>query len=238
MEKDKCKYGCGQEALFELKNGAKCCCKFSGQCPEVRRKNSEKAKIRIAISNNLGKFCEIGHSAWNKGLTKETDERVSENSRLIKQHYKDGKKGYFNGKCHSNETKKKLSIFGGIKQGAGRGKKGWYKGYWCSSSWELAFIIYNLEHDIKFERNSLGFEYEFDGKRHKYYPDFIMEDKTYIEVKGYKSAKWNAKKDSFVGSLKIIDKDGIRLYIDYVESKYGKDFYRLYEDNPPIGKPG
>ena len=57
-----------------------------------------------------------------------------------------------------------------------------YKGYWCDSSWELAYVIYNLEHNIKFERNKQGFEYEFENKKYKYYPDFILEDGTYVEV--------------------------------------------------------
>jgi len=32
-----------------------------------------------------------------------------------------------------------------------RGKAGFYKGYHCMSSWELAYVIYNLEHNVSFE---------------------------------------------------------------------------------------
>ena len=28
----------------------------------------------------------------------------------------------------------------------GYGKHGWYKEYWCDSSWELAYVIYNLDY--------------------------------------------------------------------------------------------
>jgi hypothetical protein len=27
---------------------------------------------------------------------------------------------------------------GGLREGSGRGKKGWYKGFYCRSTWELA----------------------------------------------------------------------------------------------------
>ena len=44
------------------------------------------------------------------------------------------------------------------------GIKGWYKGFWCDSSWELAYVIYNLDHGIEFRRNTEKFEYEYCGK--------------------------------------------------------------------------
>ena len=60
-----------------------------------------------------------------------------------------------------------LSISGGIKQGSVKNyKSGWYKGYWCDSSYELAFLIYCLDHEIKIERNREGFEYVFENKKH------------------------------------------------------------------------
>ena len=61
-------------------------------------------------------------------------------------------------------------VGGGYRKGSGRGKKGRYKGYWCDSS-------------FKFERNSESFKYNFQGKDHKYYPDFKIDD-TFFEIKG------------------------------------------------------
>ena len=69
-------------------------------------------------------------SIWNKGLTKETSQRVRNVSI---------------GQLKSNKV-------GGYHKNLGRGKQGSYKGYWCDSSWELAFVIYHLEHDIKFKK--------------------------------------------------------------------------------------
>lgn len=41
----KCEYGCGQEALYILKNGKNCCSEYATSCPEIRRKNSNSQKI-------------------------------------------------------------------------------------------------------------------------------------------------------------------------------------------------
>jgi len=39
-----CAYGCGQEAIHQLKNGKWCCSKHYTQCPILRKKNSDKKK--------------------------------------------------------------------------------------------------------------------------------------------------------------------------------------------------
>ena len=138
------------------------------------------------------------------------------------------------GKITSEKTKEKLSIIlkgrtGGIRIGGGRGKKGWYKNYWCDSSWELAWVIYNLEHNIKFERNNRGFEYIFDNEKHKFFPDFKLDNGEYIEIKGYITNQVKEKIKQFPYKIKILEKNEIKVFIDYVTSKYGNDFIKLYE---------
>lgn len=120
---------------------------------------------------------------------------------------------------------------GGLRRGSSHGKKGWYKGFWCDSSWELAFVIYNLEHNIYFQRNHEYFEYQFKGKTYKYYPDFCMKDKVLIEIKGYNSRKWQAKLKAFPSNrrLKVLYRSDMKPMIDYVINKYGKNFVDLYE---------
>jgi endogenous inhibitor of DNA gyrase (YacG/DUF329 family) len=119
---------------------------------------------------------------------------------------------------------------GGYREKGGRGKQGWYKGYYCNSSWELAWVIFNLEHNIKFKRNTAGFPYVYNNKSYNFYPDFILESTNeYFEIKGYLDNKNKAKINSFPFKLNVIDKHKIKMYIDYVTSKYGKDFINLYE---------
>lgn len=128
---------------------------------------------------------------------------------------------------NASKTNKRM---GGYRKGSGRGKKGSYQGYYCDSSWELAYVIYNLEHGIRFTRNKERFEYKFNGKIRKYLPDFCVDDK-YIEIKGYVSKQWLAKKEQFPyqDRLIVIDEDGIQQYINYVTEKYGSNYTRLYE---------
>lgn len=56
-------------------------------------------------------------------------------------------------------------------------KYGTYKGYECDSSWELAFVMYCLDHNIKIERCKEFFRYTIDNKEHLYFPDFIVDNK-------------------------------------------------------------
>ncbi len=117
---------------------------------------------------------------------------------------------------------------GGYRPGSSRGNCGWYKGIWCDSSWELAFVIYNLDHKIKFDRNNEGFEYEYKNKKHKFYPDFII-DGEYVEIKNYKHENLENKIKYFPHRIKILFKPQIQHMIDYTIKKYGKNYIELYK---------
>lgn len=45
--------------------------------------------------------------------------------------------------------------------------------------------------------------YEFEGKIYNYYPDFILNDGSYVEIKGYDSKRWQAKVNAFPTNLKL-----------------------------------
>lgn len=119
---------------------------------------------------------------------------------------------------------------GGYRFGtSGKNHSGTYKGYWCDSSWELAFVIYNLDHNIKFERNLQDFKYIHNGIERKYYPDFITENKSYLEIKGYFRETDLLKIEQFPYKLEVLDKIKMKPILKYVKSKYGKNFIKLYE---------
>jgi len=126
-----------------------------------------------------------------------------------------------------SETMKKNKC-GGYRKGSGRGKKGKYKGIWCDSSWELAWVIYHIDHNISFERNTEKFEYVFNNDKHYYLPDFKIGEE-FIEIKGYVTKQWEEKKKQFPQLLKTYYKKDMKLIIEYVILKYGKDFIKLYE---------
>ena len=161
---------------------------------------------------------------WNKG--KKVKEETKEKIRKTLKNRK--------GKPHSVETKKILSIkakerkFGGLTKNGGRSKKGYYKNIWCDSSWELAWVIYNLDHNIKFKRNTKGFKYFFEDKEFNYYPDFILENNTYVEIKGWDSPRNQAKLKMFPHEIKVLYYKDLKEIFDYVETKYGKNYIKLY----------
>lgn len=111
------------------------------------------------------------------------------------------------------------------------GKNGYYKGYWCDSRYELAWIIYHLEHNIPFERNSEKFPYYMDGRKHHYTPDFI-KDGIYYEIKGYVDKSVKYKIEQFPKNLTLIMlyKDDLKKIFDYVFGKYGNYIENLYDE--------
>lgn len=116
-----------------------------------------------------------------------------------------------------------------------RYKYGTYKDISCDSSWELAFVMYHLDHQIPFIRNkSKYFEYEFNGNTHRFYPDFIVDD-TYIEIKSRYSDETDAKVASMPASVnfQILYEQDLQMYFDYVKDTYGEDYYKLYDRNYP-----
>lgn len=121
-----------------------------------------------------------------------------------------------------------IKISGGVKKGSSRGKCGLYKGYWCDSSYELAYVIYNIEHNINIERNKQSYDYILNGKKHKYYPDFRVNGKL-VEIKNYRSELTEIKLKSVDEDIEIYYKDSMKPYLEYVIAKYGKNFIKLYE---------
>ena len=174
---------------------------------------------------------QIGKPSWNKGLSKTTDSRVANHASTL----------IINGNCKGiassaeNEIKRKQKLsatakkrkLGGYVQGAGRGKKGWYKGFFCDSSWELAYVVYCLEHNIDIKRNTEKRQYVWQGVVKNYIPDFIVQG-IITEVKGFKTEQWLAKLNANPDVKVLYEKD-LEHVFEYVKSKYGEDFISLYE---------
>lgn len=231
-----CSYGCGKQAKFFFKNGKGCCQNSPNRCEAKRKKDSDK-KIGKFNGTPAWKIDGFIYNPWNKG-------KINVYSEETKLKISNSLKGKSIGKGATpeiekerkrkiSETMKQNPLSGGLRRGSGRGKKGWYKGYWCDSSWELAWVIYNLEHNIKFKRNDIGFEYQYEGEKRKYYPDFLITE-TYYEIKGRRSFEKmddenKEKIKQFKFNLKVLYEKDMKPYISYVVNKYGKDFIKLYE---------
>lgn len=114
-------------------------------------------------------------------------------------------------------------------------KYGTYQGISCDSSWELAFVLYNIDNGIEFSRNrSDSFTYVYKGKEHRFFPDFLVGN-TYIEIKGFKAEDTEAKIQGIPQQVdfKILYYEDIQMYLDYATATYGKDFTRLYDRSHP-----
>lgn len=231
-----CSYGCGKEAKFFFKSGKGCCKLSPNSCDGKKKKDSQKKKgtFKGTPAWNIDGFV---YTPWNKGKTNV----YSEETKLKISNSLKGKSGGKGAtpeieekrKRKISETMKQNPLSGGLRRGSGRGKKGWYKGYWCDSSWELAWVIFNLEHNIKFDRNNIGFEYEYKKEKRKYYPDFLISE-TYYEIKGRRNFEKlddenKEKIKQFKFNLKVLYEKDMKPYISYVISKYGKDYIKLYE---------
>jgi hypothetical protein len=182
---------------------------------------------KIKKINSPNAHAKKGSVSWSKGLTKETDNRIKARPDLVGKRFAASLNG------HTEETKKRLSEIakkrklGGYVRGSGRGKKGWYKGFFCDSSWELAYVVYCLEHDIDIKRNTEKRQYVWKGEIKNYIPDFITES-TLTEIKGFKTEQWLAKLQANP-DVKVLYEIDLQPILEYVKNKYGKDFISLYE---------
>ena len=110
-------------------------------------------------------------------------------------------------------------------------KYGRYQGIRCDSTYELAFVVYNMDMGRKVSRCKNGFPYSYSGKKHTYYPDFVMDGIIY-EIKNYFTPLVDAKAKAVPQDIayKLILKEEMTPYIEYCRKKYGKCFWEVLYD--------
>ena len=174
----------------------------------------------------------IGFASLSPEQLEEVKKKLSES---MKEKYK---RGELTGKAFKSEDEiarrkrisesMKLRGAGGYRKGSGRGKKGWYKGFFCDSTYELAYVIYCLDHDISIKRNTEKRSYVYQGVERNYIPDFIVNG-VLVEIKGYNTDQWKAKmRDN--PDVQVYYENDLKDVFSYVKSKYGKNFDQLYEE--------
>lgn len=135
---------------------------------------------------------------------------------------------------HRVKTKKERGTnkSGGYREGSGRSKSGWYRGLFCGSTYELIFLVWFLENGTPVSRCQTVLEYEFEGKTHKYHPDFEVKNVLY-EVKGYWTKQSEAKRDQHP-EVVVMDKYDILSMKDEcsLKGKSLSDLVALYEPRP------
>ena len=131
-----------------------------------------------------------GRVAWNKGLTKETDNRVKTNSLSIsKTMTAKVKSGCFIPCKHSKEFLNKLSLRQSLHNSGGKCK--WYtvSGQKVQGTWErdlaLKFEYFQIQWN-KLKCNRDVWFYQMKGKTRAYTPDFYLPTlNIYLDPKAY-----------------------------------------------------
>lgn len=205
--------GCNKDS--KINQPCICYCKYcKKECKNLNSLHNHERLCKLNPNKQESPFVKFNKErdhVWNKGLNKEIDDRVKRQGQTFSQRVKDGI----------------ITSSGGFREGAVKGcyKYGYYKNIRCDSSWELAFVVFNIEHNIPIERNTQRFEYFVDGKKHIFVPDFIVNNTEIIEIKGKQDNNWKIKQLSYP-NVKFIFREDIKKYLDYVITKYGKEFWK------------
>lgn len=121
------------------------------------------------------------------------------------------------------------------------------------SKWELALWIYAEDHNEAIEKEPCCFEYELNGKKHKYIPDFRYKGNL-LEIKGDQFFDKNEKMiNPFCREMDELyeakhqcglknnvifwrEKD-LQFVLDYIKEKYTLNYLNLFKVNLPFPYP-
>ena len=180
---------------------------------------TESDKLKKSIANK-------GNIPWHAGKTT----KIYKNCGNVKCENKflatpKNKKIYCCAKCNPNT--------GGYRKGSGRGKSGYYRGIFCNSTYELAWVIYRLDHNLPVQR----FEGFLQNESLKYYPDFIDENGEIIEIKGYYTKLVDDKCDLAKNKgykIKVLYRKDLDKQFEWVQQNYKyKNLQELYDNYKP-----
>ena len=174
----------------------------------VNNKNANVEELRIEYSKNPNK-CEF----CGKELSYERRQRKTCSRKCQDELWKLWLK--------ANKTMMAEKGFcGGYRKGAARGKSGYYKGIWCDSTYELVYLIYNLDNGIDIRRNTLKFPYIHNGKNHEYIPDFRVNGEL-VEIKNFWTEVVQVKLECVPEKISILYYDELEEMMQFVDEKYG-----------------
>lgn len=202
-----------------LKNkGIEVACQYCGKlCKLYGVRNHEKYckenPNRIADKRDTSKFNNGTYVAWNKGLTKDIDERVRKGAATYKSRnhkvWCQGLTKDTDERIAKMSAKTSDTINSKVEDGTWHSSLGKVYHYDCNGysmhgSWELALAEYLNSKNIKWIRPKDKFRYYFEDAWHWYHPDIYLVDyDLYIEVKGYITDKDFAKWDQFPKDKKL-----------------------------------
>ena len=214
-------------------------CQFCGRT--CKNRNSLCNHERLCKENPNRQLVTFGTDnfkskpAWNKGLTKDTDIRVANHSNRMTEYFKNHS-GTFKGRSHSEVSKQKIALAQLLvdhdaHNKYSHGKRGYLDNIFFMSTWELAYYIFMKDKGHNIVRCPIKFNYEYQGKQHRYTPDFLVDDTLIVEVKGWET-DLDKLKYTLVDNLVIVYYEDIKKCIDYVKTTYNvnaiEDMYDIF----------
>lgn len=133
-------------------------------------------------------------SNWNVGKTALTDQRVARTNAII-----------------SSSVNRKI-VAGTWHNSFARARRQTYKNESFDGTWEVKLATWFDANSITWQRNKESFPYSFEGKQRRYTPDFFLPNiDCYVEVKGWKTSKDEAKWYHFPKKLVVLSGSDLQL---------------------------
>lgn len=188
-------------------------CQYCGRkCKNLNSLRQHEIRCKLNPNKLDMSYIKPGHSKGHKGTNQFIKAKeLGLDPPIISKETREKFSNIWKGKRHTEEEKKKLSE--SMKKAVikypnsysssnvnGRVKHYEYNGFILDGKWELEVAKYLDSKNIKWEKPSKGFEYEWNNSVHIYFPDFYLpEYNYYIEVKGY-------QRDRDLYKWKVVDK--------------------------------
>ena len=193
-----------------------CCSKCAGQDEKVLKRRIRTCRRKYGTDSVCSNGCVVREN-MNKDYLERTGYKSPLNNpdviKLREENYikKHGVKNPMQNHEVFKESKKKYL----------------YNDIHFSSGWELVYYIWLKDNNIEFEYQPKPLYYEFEGKKHPYFPDFKVKNK-FIEIKSdglfkcmlTENTQENAKyKCMLENNVEIMKFEEMKPYIEYIENK-------------------
>ena len=165
-------------------------CKFCGKvCKNANSLRNHERLCKENPNHQESPWIKFNHErgAWNKGLTKETDERVKKYAKTFSERYggtEEGKRIFSHPQTEEHKQKMREIAFERHWGGWHTARTYDYNGIKLDSTYEVKFAQDLDNNNIKWSRPTPLNWIDNSGKEHMYYPDFYIEEfNVYIDTK-------------------------------------------------------
>lgn len=165
-------------------------CKFCGKvCKNANSLRNHERLCKENPNHQESSWIKFNHErgAWNKGLTKETDERVKKYAKTFSERYggtEEGKRIFSHPQTEEHKQKMRKIAFERHWGGWHTARTYDYNGIKLDSTYEVKFAQDLDNNNIKWSRPTPLNWTDANGKEHLYYPDFYIEEfNVYVDTK-------------------------------------------------------